>query len=220
MTIELTGQKCGMTRIFTDGGESLPVTVIHVDANVVTQIKDTSNDGYVAVQVGYGKKLKSTKVSKALGGHYKKANVEARSGLAEIRFADDKSASYKVGDTILVDAFKVGDFVDVTGITKGKGFAGVIKRHHFNSQDASHGNSLSHRAPGSIGQRQTPGRVFKGKKMSGHMGDVRRVIQNQEIVKIDVERNLIFVKGGVPGAPSGKVIIKPAIKKKGDAHGA
>lgn len=220
MAIELTGQKCGMTRVFTENGASVPVTVILVQPNVVTQIKDLDVDGYKAVQVTYGEKKKPSKVTKAVAGHYAKAKVQAGNGLREFCVGKDKEMTAKVGDAFEVDVFKVGDIVDVEGVSRGKGFAGVIKRYHFRCQDASHGNSLSHRAPGSIGQRQTPGRVFKGKKMCGHMGDAQCIVQNQEIVQVDKERNLLFVKGGIPGAPNGRVIIKFAIKNKGNAHGA
>lgn len=220
MLIELTGRKCGMTRVFTENGDSVPVTVILVQPNVVTQIKNLDVDGYQAVQVTYGDKKRPNKVTKAVAGHYAKAKVEAGDGLREFGVCKDKEIPAKVGDIFAVDVFKTGDIVDVEGVSRGKGFAGVIKRYNFRCQDASHGNSLSHRAPGSIGQRQTPGRVFKGKKMCGHMGDVQRIVQNQQIMQIDKERNLLFVKGGVPGAPNGRVIIKFAIKNKGNAHGA
>jgi large subunit ribosomal protein L3 len=203
----LIGKKCGMTRIFTDAGESIPVTVIEVQPNRVVQVKNKDNDGYYAIQVTTGQK-KTSHLTKAMTGHYAKAQVEAGTGLWEFVLEDAKSAeAFAPGALVKVDIFKAGDIVDVQGVSKGKGFAGVIKRHHFNSQDASHGNSLSHRAPGSIGQRQTPGRVFKGKKMAGHLGAVNRTARNQEVVRIDSERNLILVKGGVPGAPGGYVVI-------------
>lgn len=208
MSIGLIGRKCGMTRIFTADGASVPVSVIEIQPNRVVQIKDADNDGYRAVQVTMGEKSPSH-LSKALIGHYAKAQVEAGLGLWEFRLNDSEGADLSVGGAIKVDIFKPGDMLAVQGVTKGKGFAGVIKRHHFKSQDASHGNSLSHRAPGSIGQRQTPGRVFKGKKMAGHLGDVKRTIKNLEVVKIDVERNLLLVKGGIPGAPGGYVVVNP-----------
>lgn len=211
MSIGLVGQKCGMTRIFTADGGSIPVSVIKIDPNRITQIKNIETDGYAAIQVTIGKKS-SAKLSKALVGHYAKANVEGGVGLWEFPLTQEEISKYTVASDIKADMFKEGDFVDVSGVTKGKGFAGVIKRYHFSSQDATHGNSLSHRAPGSIGQRQTPGRVFKGKRMAGHLGDVKRTIQNLVVAKIDLEKNLIFIKGGIPGAPKGYVIIKPAVK--------
>lgn len=213
MTIGLIGQKCGMTRIFTGEGETVPVTVIQVDPNRIVQLKDETTDGYRAVQVTFGHK-KASKLGKSLVGHYAKASVEAGEGLWEFRLDQEEGKDLKVGAEIKADIFKVGDTVDVQGVTKGKGFAGVIKRYHFASQDATHGNSLSHRAPGSIGQRQTPGRVFKGKKMAGHLGDVNRTIRNLEVVRVDTDRNLLLIKGGVPGAPSGKLIIKPVRKER------
>lgn len=214
MTIGLIGQKCGMTRIFTGEGESIPVTVIQVYPNRVVQIKDEAGDGYRAIQVTFGHK-KTSKLSKALVGHYAKANVEAGKNLCEFRLDKEEGKDFKVGTEVKVDIFKVGDIVDVQGVTRGKGFAGVIKRYHFASQDATHGNSLSHRAPGSIGQRQTPGRVFKGKKMAGHLGDAKRTIKNLEVIRVDTERNLLLIKGGVPGAPSGELIVKPVRKTEG-----
>jgi large subunit ribosomal protein L3 len=206
-----------MTRIFSADGSSTPVSVIEVSPNYVTQIKTPDTDGYSAIQVTTGSK-KPQWVNKAQAGHFAKASVQAGSGLWEFRFDQDKKAAsspegMSLGQALGVDIFSEGQFVDVTGITKGRGFAGVIKRHHFSSQDATHGNSLSHRAPGSIGQRQTPGRVFKGKRMAGHMGDVRRTIQNLRIAKIDLEKGLMFVVGAVPGAPGAMVIIKPAVKR-------
>lgn len=214
MTIGLLGKKCGMTRVFTEDGAAVPVTVIEVLPNRVTQVKTQENDGYTAIQVTAGT-CKRSRLNKPEAGHFAKAGVEPGAGLWEFRIEDEKGlGEITVGSEIKVDRFTVGQFVDVTGVTKGKGFAGVIKRHHFSSQDASHGNSLSHRAPGSIGQRQSPGKVFKGKRMAGHMGDVVRTILSQPIVRIDAERNLVFIRGAVPGAISTYVIIRPAIKKK------
>ncbi len=213
MTIGLVGKKCGMTRVFTEDGVSIPVTVIEVLPNRITQIKTESNDGYTAIQVTTGA-VKRNRLTKAEAGHFAKAGVEPGSELREFYVEDPKQIEgMTVGSELKVDRFAVGQYVDVTGVTKGKGFAGVIKRHHFNSQDASHGNSLSHRAPGSIGQRQSPGKVFKGKRMAGHMGDVARTILSQQIIRIDAERNLILVRGAVPGAISTYVIIRPAVKK-------
>ncbi len=211
MSIGLVGRKCGMTRVFTDAGVSIPVTLIEATPNRITQVKSVENDGYVAIQVAHGTK-RAALVSKPLAGHFAKAKVEAGRGLVEFRIGADEASKYEVGGELKVDTFTVGQKVDVAGITKGKGFQGTIKRHNFTMGDATHGNSLSHRAPGSIGQRQTPGRVFKGKKMAGHMGDVRQSMQNLEVVRIDAERNLIAVKGSVPGAPGGDVIIRPAAK--------
>jgi len=211
--VELVGQKCGMTRFLAEDGSFIPVTVIEVKPHRVVQIKTKENDGYCAVQVTCGSKSQS-KINKALAGHFAKAKTEAGLGLWEFRL-DKSDSAYEVGTAINVDVFKVGTKVDIQGVNKGKGFAGVIKRYHFAMQDATHGNSLSHRAPGSIGQRQTPGRVFKGKKMAGHMGDVTCTIQSQKVVHVDIARNLLLVKGGVPGAPNGKVIIKQAVRTKG-----
>jgi large subunit ribosomal protein L3 len=211
MTLGLIGKKCGMTRIFTEAGISIPVTVIHVEPNRVSQVKTLATDGYNAVQITTGN-VRSDRLSKALAGHYSKAGVEPGRGLWE--FSLEKDPEHKIGDQIQVDLFQVGQMVDVTGTSKGKGFAGVIKRYHFATQDATHGNSLSHRAPGSIGQRQSRGRVFKGKRMGGQLGNKRCTIQSQEIVKIDVERGLILVKGVVPGAPGGDVIVFPAVRNR------
>lgn len=211
MNINLVGQKCGMTRVFTEEGTSIPVTVIRVLPNKVTQLKTLENDGYMAIQVTTGTRKRS-RVTKPEAGHFAKANVEPGRGLWEFR--QDTLDGMSVGIELTVEKFAVGQMVDVTGTSIGKGYAGVIKRWHFAAQDATHGNSLSHRAPGSIGQRQSPGRVFKGKKMAGHLGNVKRTIQSQKIVKIDVERNLILVSGSVPGAPGGDVIISSAVKTK------
>lgn len=213
MTIGLLGKKCGMTRVFTEDG-SIPVTVIEVLPNYVTQIKTPETDGYSAIQVTVGARKRS-RLLKPAAGHFAKAGVEPGNRLKEFRVADVKEIEgITLGSELKVDRFEAGQYVNVTGTTKGKGFAGVIKRHHFSSQDASHGNSVSHRAPGSIGQRQSPGKVFKGKKMCGHLGDVNRTILSQKVVRIDLERNLVLVRGAVPGAASGYVIIRPAIKKK------
>jgi large subunit ribosomal protein L3 len=209
MTVSLVGRKCGMSRVFTEDGVSVPVTVVEVLPNKITQIKTLENDGYQAIQVTFGIHKRS-RISKPLAGHYAKASVEPGKGLWEFRV--DNLDGVTVGSEVRIDQFAVGQFVDVTGTTRGKGFAGTVKRHHFSTQDATHGNSLSHRAPGSIGQRQSPGRVFKGKRMAGHMGNVQRTVLSQKIVKIDLERNLILINGVVPGAPGGNVIIRPAIK--------
>ncbi len=209
MTIGIVGRKCGMTRVFTEAGESVPVTVIEVDANRITQVKTQETDGYTAVQVTTGSK-KASRVSKAAAGHFKKAGVEAGRGLWEFRV--DSTDTFELGGEIKVDIFEEGQKVDVTGTSKGKGFAGTIKRWNFRGQDATHGNSISHRVPGSIGQNQTPGRVFKGKKMSGHMGAERVTTQTLEVVRVDAERNLLLIKGAVPGATGGDVIVRPAVK--------
>ncbi len=219
MTIGLVGKKCGMTRIFTEDGKSIPVTVLSVLPNRVTQIKTDENDGYRAVQVTTGVK-KVARLGKALTNHFAKAGVGAGDGLWEFCLAKDEGVDLALGKELKVDLFDVGQMVDVEGITKGKGFAGVMKRHHFSGGYASHGCSVSHRVPGSIGQRQTPGRVFKGKKMAGHLGNVKRTVQSQEVVKVDIERNLLMVKGGIPGAPGGYVIVVPAVKMRGKNHGA
>jgi large subunit ribosomal protein L3 len=205
-----------MTRIFTEDGASVPVTVVEVAPNRVTQVKTLENDGYRGVQVTTGTR-RASRVTKAMAGHFAKAEVEAGRGLWEFRLDDGEGEEIAAGSEISVDIFSDGQMVDVTGTSIGKGFAGVIKRYNFAMQDATHGNSVSHRAPGSIGQNQTPGRVFKGKKMSGHMGNVRRTIQNLEVVRVDVERNLILVKGSVPGSKGGDVIIKPAVKMAKEA---
>jgi large subunit ribosomal protein L3 len=214
MTIGLVGRKCGMSRVFTDDGRSVPVTLIEATPNRVTQVKTVETDGYNAVQVAVGTK-RAALVTKPLAGHYAKAKVEAGRGLFEFRLDADELAKFAVGGEVKADeVFTVGQKVDVAGISKGKGFQGTIKRWHFTMGDATHGNSLSHRSPGSIGQRQTPGRVFPGKKMSGHMGNVRRSAVNLEVVKIDTDRHLIAIKGSVPGAPGGDVVIRPAVKAK------
>jgi len=202
-----------MTRIFTDDGVSVPVTVISVDPNRVTQVKTVENDGYRALQVTTGER-RASRVTSAMSGHYAKAGTEAGRGLWEFRLADDEGEGIEVGSEVKVDIFEAGQNVDVSGTSIGKGFAGVIKRYNFRMQDATHGNSVSHRAPGSIGQCQTPGRVVKGRKMSGHMGNARRTTQNIEVVRVDTERNLLLVKGSVPGSRGGDVIIRPALKAR------
>lgn len=207
----VVGQKRGMTRIFSEDGQSIPVSVISVSPNRITQIKSVTKEGYDAVQVTCGTH-KVAKLNKPTKGHLAKANVEEGRHFWEFRIEDDKA--FELGQSISVDIFTQGQKVDVTGLSKGKGFAGVIKRHNFKMQDATHGNSLSHRAAGSIGQNQTPGRVFKGKKMAGHMGNVRCTTLNLEIIRIDVDRQLLLVKGAIPGAPGGDVFIRPAIKMK------
>lgn len=209
--IGIVGRKAGMSRMFTEDGRSIPVTVIEASPNRITQIKTNEIDGYTAVQVTSGTK-RAALVNKPLSGHFAKAKVEAGRGLWEFRIEDKDAGNFQVGGEIKADIFEVGQLVDVAGITKGKGFQGTIKRHNFKMGDATHGNSLSHRSPGSIGQRQTPGRVFPGKKMAGHMGAERQSMQNLEVVKVDAERGLIAVKGSVPGAPGGDVVVRPASK--------
>jgi len=211
MTIGLIGRKRGMTRVFTEQGESIPVTVIEVSPNRVTQVKTVETDGYSALQVTIGSKRNSL-VTKPEAGHYSKAGVEAGEGLWELRLEGAEGADLEAGAELNVEQFEAGQKVDVTGTSIGKGFAGAVKRHNFAMQDATHGNSVSHRAPGSIGQCQTPGRVFKGKKMAGHMGDERVTTQNLEVVKIDAERNLLLIKGAVPGAKNGQVAVRPSVK--------
>jgi len=211
MTIGLIGRKRGMTRVFTEQGDSIPVTVVEVSPNRITQVKTVETDGYRALQVTLGDKRTSL-LNKPQVGHFSKAEVEAGEGLWELRLNDDEGADLETGAELKVDQFEAGQMVDVTGTSKGKGFAGVVKRYNFAMQDATHGNSLSHRAPGSIGQCQTPGRVFKGKKMAGHMGDERCTTQNLEVVSIDAERNLLLIKGAVPGAAGGQVTVRPAVK--------
>lgn len=216
MPIGLVGQKCGMTRVFTEMGVFIPITVVEVTPNRVTQIKTLDVDGYYAIQVTYGKKS-FVRVNKAMLGHYLKSGVEAGEVIREFRVVFNELAKIKVGDEFKVDIFKEGQAVDVRGLTRGKGFSGTVKRHNFRTQDATHGNSLSHRAPGSIGQCQTPGRVWKGKKMAGHMGNTYCTVQNQEIFRIDVERHLLLIKGALPGAPGNKVIVMESTRKsKGD----
>ncbi|MBQ0753198.1 MAG: 50S ribosomal protein L3 [Gammaproteobacteria bacterium] len=210
MAIGVVGRKCGMTRVFTENGASIPVTVVEVTPNRVTQIKTSETDGYEAVQVTVGER-RATRVTKPQSGHFAKAGVAAGRTVREFRAAAGELAA---GGEITVGIFEAGQIVDVTGTSKGKGFAGVIKRWNFKMQDATHGNSLSHRAPGSIGQNQSPGRVFKGKKMAGHMGAERVTVQNLEVVRVDAEKNLLLIKGAVPGAPGSDLIVRPAVKAK------
>ena len=211
MTIGLIGRKAGMTRVFTDAGESIPVTVIEALPNRVTQVKAVESDGYRAVQVAFGDR-KPSRLSRPLAGHYAKAKVAPGETLVEFRLADGEGAELAPGAEIKVDMFAAGQVVDVAGTTVGKGYAGTMKRHNFAGGPASHGASVFHRAPGSIGQRQTPGRVFPGKRMSGHMGDVRRTIENLKVVEVDAARNLLLVRGAVPGAPGGQVLVRPSVK--------
>ena len=211
MSLGLVGRKVGMTRIFTDDGTSVPVTVLDVSNNRVAQIKTPENDGYAAIQVAFGKRRPS-RVNKSLAGHLAKAGVEAGNLLKEFPVSADDLATLKPGDQVSVSIFAVGQKVDVTGQTIGKGYAGAIKRHHFKSQRASHGNSVSHNAPGSIGMNQDPGRVFPGKRMSGHLGDEKRTQQNLEVIRVDAERQLLLVKGAVPGSKGSDLIVRPAVK--------
>ena len=211
MTIGIVGRKSGMTRVFTDDGVSIPVSVIEVEPNRITQVKSVESDGYSAVQVTIGAR-RSSRVTKSEAGHFAKANVEAGRGVWELR--NEAQEAFEVGAAITVEAFSAGQLIDVTGTSKGKGFAGGIKRWNFGMQDATHGNSRSHRVLGSIGQCQSPGRVFKGKKMAGHLGAERVTVQNLEIVRVDAERNLLLVKGAIPGAPGGDVIVRPAVKAR------
>ena len=213
MTMGLVGRKCGMTRVFTDDGISIPVTVIEAQPNRITQVKTVETDGYRALQVAAGSR-KASRVSKPAAGHFAAAKVEAGDLLTEFRIADGDETEYQIGTELRVELFDEGQKVDVIGTSIGKGYAGTVKRHNFSMQDATHGNSLAHRAPGSIGQNQTPGRVFKGKKMSGQMGNVRRTIQNLEVVRVDADRNVLLIKGAVPGHAGGKVIVRPAIKAR------
>ena len=213
MSLGLVGRKIGMTRIFTDDGSSLPVTVLDVSNNRVTQIKSALTDGYSAVKVAFGTR-RASRVTSAAAGHFAKAGVEAGSVLKEFTVTPDQLATLTVGSHVSVDLFQVGQIIDVTGTTIGKGYAGTIKRHHFKSGRASHGNSKSHNVPGSIGMAQDPGRVFPGKRMTGHLGDVQRTVQNLQIVRIDAERQLLLVRGAVPGAPGGDVIVRPAVKAR------
>ena len=211
MSLGLVGRKVGMTRIFTDDGTSIPVTVLDVSNNRVAQIKTPENDGYAAVQVAFGTR-RASRVNKSMAGHLAKAGVEAGSALKEFTVSAEELASLKAGDQISVTIFAVGQKVDVTGRSIGKGFAGGIKRHNFSSQRATHGNSVSHNAPGSIGMNQDPGRVFPGKRMAGHLGDVKSTQQNLEVVRVDVERQLLLVKGAVPGSKGSDLVVRPAVK--------
>ncbi|KAF0192900.1 MAG: large subunit ribosomal protein L3 [Gammaproteobacteria bacterium] len=213
MAIGLVGRKCGMTRVFLEDGRAVPVTVVEITPNRVTQIKVEDGDGYRALQVTTGTR-RASRVTRPMAGHFAKAGVEAGRGTWEFRLAAGEGEGINVGQELKVDQFAAGQKVDVIGTSIGKGFAGVIKRYHFAAQDATHGNSLSHRAPGSIGQRQSPGRVFKGKKMAGHLGNARRTTQNLEVVRVDTERNVLLIKGAIPGAAGSDVIVRPAIKAR------
>lgn len=213
MTIGVIGRKAGMTRIFTEDGATVPVTVIEVQPNRVSQVKADGTDGYRAVQVTVGSR-KASRVNKPAAGHFRKAGIEAGSMLGEFRLDEGEGAELADGQEITVAVFQVGQKVDVRGVSKGRGFAGGIRRHNFRGQDSTHGNSLSHRAPGSIGQCQTPGRVFKGKRMAGQMGNVNRCQQNLEVVRVDADRNLLLVKGGVPGPAGGRLVVVPSVKQK------
>jgi large subunit ribosomal protein L3 len=213
MTMGIVGRKCGMTRVFTEDGDSIPVTVIEAQPNRITQVKTVENDGYRALQVSAGSR-KPSRVTKPQAGHFAAAKVEAGDLMTEFRLDDTDDGEFESGGELKVDLFQEGQKVDVIGTSIGKGFAGAVKRHNFSMQDATHGNSLAHRAPGSIGQNQSPGRVFKGKKMAGHMGNARRTVQNLVVVRVDAERNLLLIRGAVPGHKGGKVIVRPAIKAR------
>jgi len=213
MTKGLVGRKCGMTRVFTEDGISIPVTVIEAQPNHITQVKTVENDGYRALQVSAGRR-KASRVSKPQAGHFAQAKVEAGDLVSEIRLSEADQTEYQVGSTLRVDLFEAGQKVDVIGTSIGKGYAGTVKRHNFRTQDATHGNSLSHRAPGSIGQNQTPGRVFPGKPMSGQLGNKVRTQQNLEVVRVDAEKNLLLVRGAVPGSKGSDVMIRPSVKAK------
>jgi large subunit ribosomal protein L3 len=213
MAIGLVGRKCGMTRVFTEDGRAIPVTVIQALPNRITRIKTPDSDGYAAVQITTGT-VKASRVSRPMAGQYAAAGAEAGEGLFEFRIDESQVEEFEAGNEITVESFAAGQYVDVAGTSIGKGFAGTIKRHNFRGQDATHGNSISHRAPGSIGQNQTPGRVFKGKKMSGHMGAERVTTKNLEIVSVDAERNLLLVKGAVPGHKEGRLYVKPSVTAK------
>lgn len=219
MSLGLVGRKIGMTRVFTEEGDSVPVTVVDVSNNRVAQVKRPEVDGYAAVQLAYGRRRPS-RVSKALAGHFAKAGIEAGEIVREFRVRAEELAQLKPGARVGVELFQVGQKVDVSGVSKGKGFAGVIKRHHFSSNRASHGNSVSHNKPGSIGQNQDPGRVFPGKRMPGHLGAARRTVLNLEIVRIDPERQLLLIKGALPGARGGDITIRPAVRGERAAAGA
>ena len=211
MSLGLVGRKIGMTRIFSEDGASIPVTVLDMSNNRVSQVKTADVDGYDAIQVAFGSR-KASRVNKAAAGHYAKAGVEAGRGTMEFRLAADAVSQFQPGAAVSVEVFQPGQMVDITGVTQGKGFAGTIKRHNFGSQRASHGNSRSHNVPGSIGQAQDPGRIFPGKRMSGQMGNVKRTVQNLEVVRVDAERQLLLVKGAVPGSKGGDVVVRPAVK--------
>ena len=211
MSLGLVGRKVGMTRVFAEDGATIPVTVLDMSNNRVTQIKTSETDGYNAIQVAFGSK-KASRINKAEAAHFAKAGIEAGRGLHEFLLDAAKLGELKAGDAITVEVFEIGQLVDVTGTSQGKGFAGAIKRHHFSSNRASHGNSVSHRAPGSIGMAQDPGRVFPGKRMAGQLGNVKRTVQSLEVVRIDVERQLLLIKGAVPGSKGGDVVVRPAVK--------
>jgi len=211
MSLGLVGRKVGMTRIFTDDGNSVPVTVLEISPNRVTQIKTQDSDGYSAIQVTFGER-RASRVTKAQAGHFAKAGVTAGRGVSEFPVAADVLAGYNAGGEITVEIFQAGQLVDVTGTSQGKGYAGTIKRYHFSSGRASHGNSKSHNVPGSIGMAQDPGRVFPGKRMTGHLGAVKRTVQNLEVVRVDRERNLLLIKGAVPGSKGGNVVVRPSVK--------
>ena len=213
MSLGLVGVKRGMTRVFSENGVSTPVTVLEIEPNRVTRVKTDETDGYSAVQVTKGTRH-ANRITRPLAGEFKKLGVDAGEGLWEFRLEGNEDVELATGAELKADMFEVGQRVDVSGVTIGKGFAGTIKRHNFRSQDATHGNSISHRVPGSIGQNQTPGRVFKGKKMAGQMGNKRRTVQGLEVVRVDVDRNLLLVKGAVPGAKGGKVVIRPTVKAR------
>lgn len=210
----LLGRKCGMTRVFDEHGASVGVTVVHFEPNVIAQLKNLDKDGYNAVQIAAGEKKRS-RVNKPSAGHFEKAGVAAAKSLKEFRVSSEELANFELGQAMDFSIFEEGQYVDVTGTSKGCGFAGVIKRHNFKMQDATHGNSLAHRAPGSIGQNQSPGKVFKGKKMAGQMGNVRCTVQSLQIVRIDQEQGLLLIKGGVPGKPGSELMVRPAVKKSG-----
>lgn len=211
MSLGLVGRKIGMTRVFAEDGASIPVTVLDMSNNRVSQIKSTEVDGYGALQIAYGSR-RASRVTKPVAGHLAKAGVEPARGMAEFRVDAIVAGQYKAGAAVSVELFQPGQMVDVSGVTQGKGFAGTIKRHHFSSQRASHGNSRSHNVPGSIGQAQDPGRIFPGKRMSGHLGAVNRTVQNLEVVRVDPERQLLLIKGAVPGPKGGDVVVRPAVK--------
>jgi len=211
MSLGLVGRKIGMTRVFAEDGASIPVTVLDVSNNRVSQVKTAATDGYSAIQVAYGTR-KPSRITKPITGHLAKAGVEAARGFAEFRVSADAVAQFEPGSALSAEIFKAGQMVDVSGVTQGKGFAGTIKRHHFKSQRATHGNSRSHNVPGSIGQAQDPGRIFPGKRMSGHLGAVQRTVQNLEVVRVDAERQLLLIKGAVPGSKGGDVVISSAVK--------
>jgi large subunit ribosomal protein L3 len=213
MTIGVIGRKAGMTRVFTEDGAAVPVTVIEVQPNHVSQLKTADTDGYRAVQVTAGS-LKPSRVTKPMAGHFGKAGVAAGRHILEFRLGEGEGAELRNGGEITVSIFEPGQKVDVRGVTKGRGFSGAIRRHHFRSQDATHGNSLSHRAPGSIGQNQSPGRVFKGKRMAGHLGSAGRCQQNLEVVRVDTDRNLLLIRGAVPGPTGGRLVVVPSVKQK------